>query len=209
LIGVCNHLILYTGFKAEYALLMLPDPGDREPAPQPLRMVQAFVNTVDVENGVEEMTDPAALREILIRIGALDDDAPQLRPADVATALDVREALRELLHGNVGAPVGRAALRLLDRAGSAGALRIRFRAGGSAELESDSATLDGALGKILAVVYASMVAGTWTRLKACPRDVCGWVFYDRSRNASSRWCAMSVCGNRTKIRRFRARTAAR
>jgi predicted RNA-binding Zn ribbon-like protein len=48
-----------------------------------------------------------------------------------------------------------------------------------------------------------MVAGNWTRLKACPRDVCGWIFYDRSRNSSSRWCAMSVCGNRTKTKRFR------
>jgi predicted RNA-binding Zn ribbon-like protein len=33
------------------------------------------------------------------------------------------------------------------------------------------------------------------------------VFYDRSRNRGSHWCAMSVCGNRTKTRRYRARRA--
>ena len=51
---------------------MLPDPGDREPAPEPLRLVQAFVNTVDVENGIEELTDPGSLYDVLTRIGALD-----------------------------------------------------------------------------------------------------------------------------------------
>jgi hypothetical protein len=51
---------------------MLQDPGRREPAPQPLRLVQAFVNTRDVENGVEELTSPEALREALARIGVLD-----------------------------------------------------------------------------------------------------------------------------------------
>jgi len=35
-------------------------------------------------------------------------------------------------------------------------------------------------------------------MKACPRDVCGWAFYDRSSNASATWCSMSVCGGRAK-----------
>jgi hypothetical protein len=47
--------------------------------------------------------------------------------------------------------------------------------------------------------------GTWPRLKACRRDVCGWLFFDRSRNRSARWCQMAVCGNRTKTRAYRAR----
>jgi len=187
---------------------MLPDPGNREPAPEPLRLVQAFVNTVDVENGIEELTSPEALRAILIRIGALEQDAPALSSADLGRALAVREALRSLLHANVGLPVDRRALELLDRTGAVGALAIRFARDGSASLSAAGSGLDGALGRILAVVYSAMVAGTWTRLKACPRDVCGWVFYDRSRNGSSRWCAMSVCGNRTKTKKHRARAVA-
>jgi predicted RNA-binding Zn ribbon-like protein len=188
---------------------MLPDPGDREPAPQPLRMVQAFVNTVDVENGIEELTGPAELREVLTRIGALDDGSPALTDADLQRALAVREALRALLHANVGVSPDPSALELLDRTGSAGTLAVRFGRDGSATLASDGSSLDGALGRLLAIVYSSMVAGTWTRLKACPRDVCGWIFYDRSRNSSSRWCAMSVCGNRTKTKRYRAQAVAR
>ena len=171
-------------------------------------MVQAFVNTVDVENGIEELTDPLSLHDVLTRIGALDDDAPALTRADLARALAVREALRNLLHGNVGLQPDTASLELLDRTGAVGALSVRFDRDG-ARLSADGQNLNGALGRILAVVYASMVSGTWTRLKACPRDVCGWIFFDRSRNSSSRWCAMSVCGNRTKIKKHRTQAVAR
>ena len=168
-------------------------------------MVQAFVNTVDVENGIEELTDPGSLHEVLTGIGALDPGAPPLTQADLRRALAVREALRSLLH--VERRAGRsdpAALELLDRTGATGGLSVRFARDGTSRLATDGSTLDGALGRILAIVYSAMVAGTWSRLKACPRDVCGWIFYDRSRNSSSRWCAMSVCGNRTKTKRFRA-----
>ena len=182
---------------------MLPDPGDREPAPEPLRLVQAFVNTVDVENGIEELTDPGSLHDVLSQIGALDPGAPELSQADLLRALAVREALRSLLHVNVGLAADHAALELLDRTGLTGGLFVRFARDGTSRLTADGSSLDGALGRILAVVYTSMAAGTWTRLKACPRDVCGWIFFDRSRNSSSRWCAMSVCGNRTKTKRFR------
>jgi predicted RNA-binding Zn ribbon-like protein len=31
---------------------------------------------------------------------------------------------------------------------------------------------------------------------------CDWLFVDTSRNHLRRWCSMSVCGNRAKVRRF-------
>ena len=34
---------------------------------------------------------------------------------------------------------------------------------------------------------------------------CPWLFLDASRNHSRRWCDMRDCGNRNKVRRFRAR----
>jgi predicted RNA-binding Zn ribbon-like protein len=47
------------------------------------------------------------------------------------------------------------------------------------------------------------------RLKRCAGEHCTLVFYDRGRNNTRRWCTMSVCGNRDKVARFRARRAAR
>jgi predicted RNA-binding Zn ribbon-like protein len=46
----------------------------------------------------------------------------------------------------------------------------------------------------------------WRRVKACPGPGCAWVFVDRSRNGSRRWCDMAECGNRAKGAAFRART---
>ena len=48
------------------------------------------------------------------------------------------------------------------------------------------------------------------QLRACPVDEggCGWLFLDRSRNGSRRWCAMEDCGTRAKIRKLSARRRA-
>jgi predicted RNA-binding Zn ribbon-like protein len=182
---------------------MLPDPGNRPPAPEPLRLVQAFVNTVDIENGIEELTDADALRDVLVRLGALPRAASPLADEDVAKAVELREALRRLLLANAGEEADSEALAVLERASASARLSIRFERDPRSTLVPSAGGLDGAIGRILAVVYTSMADGTWPRLKACPRDVCGWIFYDRSRNSSSRWCSMSVCGNRTKLRRYR------
>jgi predicted RNA-binding Zn ribbon-like protein len=187
---------------------MLPDPGDRQPAPGQLRIVQAFVNTVDIENGVEELTDGTSLRDALVRIGVLPRTAAPLPATDLEAALEFREALRRLLLVNSGEETDPAALAVLERASHAARLSIRFERDGKPTLLPRAGGLDGAIGRILAVVYTAMADGSWARLKACPRDVCGWIFYDRSRNLSSRWCSMSVCGNRTKIRRYRGKAAA-
>jgi predicted RNA-binding Zn ribbon-like protein len=187
---------------------VLVDPGRREPAPGPLRLVQAFVNTVDVENGVEELTSPEALRDALARIGVLVEGDPPLADADLRHALEVREALRQLLLANNGGRAGPAPLATLDRAARSGHVGIRFAEGG-ADLVAEARGVDGALGRILAVIPVAVADGTWPRLKACPRDVCHWVFYDRSRNRSSTWCSMAVCGNRAKARAFRERRARR
>ena len=52
----------------------------------------------------------------------------------------------------------------------------------------------------LAVSALSLLSGdAWTKVRICRN--CGWLFLDRSRNASRLWCDMSVCGNRNKARR--------
>lgn len=39
-----------------------------------------------------------------------------------------------------------------------------------------------------------------SRLRCCP--ACHWLFYDRSRNGSRRWCDMGDCGSRAKALRY-------
>jgi predicted RNA-binding Zn ribbon-like protein len=185
---------------------MLQNPGGRASAPAPLRLVQAFVNTVDFENGIEELTDPEALEKCLVGLGMLPGGV-RLGAADLRRALEVREALRALLLGNNGVEVERATLETLEGATRRGRLVVRFEPDGRTSLRAEAPGLDGALGGIVGVVHTASADGTWRRLKACPRHICRWVFYDRSKNRSSRWCAMEVCGNRIKTARYRRRAA--
>lgn len=46
------------------------------------------------------------------------------------------------------------------------------------------------------------------RVRECAAHDCGWLFIDRSRNKTRRWCDMSACGNRAKVERFRQRERA-
>lgn len=186
--------------------MQLHDPGGRAPAPRPLRLVQAFVNTLDIENGVELLQTPDDLERILVSIGAAPGDLGPLHESDLHTALDAREALRALALANSGVPLPDHVPPTLERVGRAAQFRLAFEEG-RAQLVPGAEGVDGALGRILAVVHEATVDGTWARLKGCPRDVCHWLFYDRSRNASSKWCAMSVCGNRTNTKAYRRRHA--
>jgi predicted RNA-binding Zn ribbon-like protein len=45
-------------------------------------------------------------------------------------------------------------------------------------------------------------------LRLCASESCAWLFLDKSRNRSRRWCAMNVCGNRDKVRRHYRRVRA-
>ena len=45
------------------------------------------------------------------------------------------------------------------------------------------------------------------QLRECASETCEWLFLDRSRNHTRRWCDMNDCGGRDKVRRFRAKRA--
>jgi predicted RNA-binding Zn ribbon-like protein len=47
------------------------------------------------------------------------------------------------------------------------------------------------------------------RLRQCGNHPCGWLFIDRSRNGTRRWCSAQECGNTSRVRRFRARRSSR
>ena len=141
----------------------------------------------------------AALREI----DGLPAPTEPSTPADLARALELREALRHLLLANNGLPVDHHALRTIERAARTARLELAFDEAGRARLVAAARGIDGALGDLVAVAFTAMADGSWGRLKACRREICHWAFYDRSRNRSSHWCSMLVCGNRTKAARYR------
>ena len=176
--------------------------GGRPPAGGDLRLVQDFVNTLDREHGNELFDGPDGLAAWLSHRGL---DAGTVDAAAVSRAVAVREALRALLLVNNGGPEAPDAYPVLAEAAHLAGLEAAFSPSGAA-LVPAAGGVDGAIGRVLAAAFAAMVDGRWERLKACPRDVCGWVFLDRSHANRGTWCSMRVCGNRVKAGAYYRRT---
>jgi predicted RNA-binding Zn ribbon-like protein len=179
--------------------------GENE-APGELELVRQFVNTLDVEEGTDELDGPDSLLGWLSGMGLLDDEAIA-DEEDLKRALALRGGIRSLLLANNGEMIEPADLRELDRVAGSVCLRVRFDEDALASLGPASSGVSSALGHILAAVVRATDEGIWGRLKICTNDACQWAFYDRSRNRSGKWCTMEVCGNRMKARAFRQRQA--
>jgi predicted RNA-binding Zn ribbon-like protein len=160
-------------------------------APEPLRLVQRFVNTVDHEHHREWIGTAAELADFL---GCEEADV------DLERAHELREALRMLLRANNGAPLDTGAVGTVNRA--AAGLRLELDDGGRVVFG-----VDDPLAHVVAVAFGAMLEGSWPRLKACRN--CKWAFYDYSKNRSASWCSMQLCGNRLKTRAYRSRRARR
>ena len=177
------------------------------PAPGALETVRSFVNTLDVDEGTDALADARVAAAWFAEQDLLGGAASvRASAADVRHAVALREALRAQLDAHHGEPADPAAAEVLDAAARRARLTVRFTGLDETRLEPAAGGVDGALGRLLAIVAAAIEDGTWRRLKVCPADDCRWAFYDESRNRSATWCDMRVCGNRAKVRGFRERT---
>ncbi|MGX9792016.1 CGNR zinc finger domain-containing protein [Mycobacterium sp. MMS18-G62] len=185
-------------------------PGDDEPkpAPEPLIVVQALVNTVERPDGADRLADPSDARPWLVDNNLLAPRAP-LTDGDLEFVRAVREALRAMLvHNAGGPPPNKAALAALRTVAQSGTARAGVDDHGEVRIAADGDSVRDRLVELLLIVRDSQRDGSWARLKACANDECQWAFYDRSRNHGGTWCEMAACGNKLKNREFRARRKA-
>jgi predicted RNA-binding Zn ribbon-like protein len=173
-------------------------------APGRLEHVREFVNTRDLDERTDELESPEALASWLERRDLLTAGA-RVGKGDLRRALELREALRRLLLANNGAALDSGSIESLNRAAAAVPLSVHLDSDGSPALVVGGSGRGAVIAPLIAIAYEAMVAGTWSRLKACPADDCQWAFYDRSKNRSGTWCTMRVCGNRAKVRAYRER----
>jgi predicted RNA-binding Zn ribbon-like protein len=181
--------------------------GDTEskPAPERLRRVQAFVNTVDRESGQDRLATARDAQPWLADNGLLAPDAA-LQDDDLGILVAFREGLRALAIQNTDgvkpAPAATAPLREIAEHQLA---RVAVADDGTVSLTPAGDGVRAGLLALLLVVKDAQQDGTWVHLKACGNDDCLWAFYDRSRNHGGTWCDMATCGNKLKNREFRAR----
>ena len=151
-------------------------------APEPLRQVQQFLNSIDLEHEVDWLPDWLDERGL---------------GSELERAQALRVALRGLAIANNGDVPPAAAIDVVNEA--AARLSPLLAENGDLSIASDGDALDG----VLASALGAMLDGSWVRLKACRN--CHWSFYDYSPNRSATWCSMQLCGNRAKTRAYRRR----
>ncbi|WEH33786.1 CGNR zinc finger domain-containing protein [Streptomyces sp. AM 4-1-1] len=166
--------------------------NERAPAPGGLALIEALVNTLDVETGADTLDTPEGRAAFTLT----ERDLPGIRT--------LREALRAACLAHAGhAPPGASSLnRLLAEA----PLLVTVDTAGAVALRP-ARDPDALLSRVAAVIADAAADGTWARLKACEAEDCRWVYYDRSPAGRRRWCSMSVCGARNKMRTYRAKRA--
>ncbi|MDX3757520.1 CGNR zinc finger domain-containing protein [Streptomyces mirabilis] len=164
--------------------------NDRAPAPGGLALIQSLVNTLDIESGADSL-DTAEGRATF-----------GLAEGEAEAARELRESLRAACLAHAGHPAHRAVIPL-------GELLARAPLHVTVDEHDGAARLvpagDSLAARVAGVLADALVEGTWLRLKACEAPTCHWAYYDRSPAGRGRWCSMSVCGARAKMRRYRAK----
>jgi predicted RNA-binding Zn ribbon-like protein len=206
---------------------MAKSPARRAPAPLPAESVDAervlaFVNTLSgrpTAAPAERLTSYDALvtwarDQHLVSAAAADRlmaqgrKHPHQAAAVLTRARDLREALNGLAAaidgGRVPAPsVLDTISQFLAAAYAHG--RLVPHEGALQWVAATDDELDRVLWEIGRAAGRLVLSPRLARVRACAAGDCGWWFVDDTKNRSRRWCDMKLCGNREKLRRFRAK----
>jgi len=177
-----------------------------KPAPQPLLVVQSFVNTRDLEYGTDLLADAAMASEWLRTAGLLGPEGTA-DAAELRAAREFREAIRGLLARNGRGPApAEGDLGPVQAVARASRPRLAIDPSGQVQLDpGPGGRLADGLARLLLIIRDAQRDGTWPRLKICGNPDCLYAFYDRSHSRRGAWCDMASCGNMIKNRNLRAR----
>jgi predicted RNA-binding Zn ribbon-like protein len=180
------------------------DAGRAGPGPALERLI-GFVNTNEPQLSQDELGGPQQTRDWLAAEGY---KVGQLTGADWAAIIAFREGVRAAAAANNGYDLDPGAVTALQ--GAIDRLGFTIRATADASLQVAASTPTGrALAPLAGALMAAHADGSWTRVKACARDSCRWLFYDTTRNHSRTWCTNSTCGSREKAKRAYRRQLAK
>ncbi len=172
------------------------DEEQSKAVPRPLALVQALVNTQYGQGRCVhiELTSPEQLGAWLVAHRLLTDGT-LVTPGDFRRVLLLREVLRSFLYANNERELPASQVEVLNRLASNAPLTVYFQHDGVPILEPDIADVDGAIARLVGIVFIAMTDGTWARLKVCGNERCQKAYYDTSKNRSGAWCSMAGCGS--------------
>ncbi|MDP7736875.1 CGNR zinc finger domain-containing protein [Mycobacterium paragordonae] len=153
----------------------------------------------------ELLTDPRALSNWAVE-GRLLDAAVVVSDDDLVTAF----ALRDGIYRTVTARLERRRprvmdVKLLNELAGEPQLARRLLRNGSVRREGTASHLIASLAADLLDLFAGPDIDN---VKCCGYPHCTLFYVDASRGKNRHWCGMSTCGNRAKVKAFRARQRA-
>ncbi|MEP6526888.1 MAG: CGNR zinc finger domain-containing protein [Nocardioidaceae bacterium] len=136
--------------------------------------------------------------------------AAHRHPDEARRLLGEAHRLRTAIHAAVLDPSDISALsRITGQVRKAGEV-ARLRPGSDGVAHWDIPANSGLHLPLLAVARSAaqlLTSEDLLAVKTCPGDDCGWMFIDT--RGRRRWCSMSSCGNRAKVRAFHERSSKR
>ena len=137
------------------------------------------------------------------------DRRAQREPQAAASALALGRDLRETLYRSFSALAADRGPEAADlerlNAGLPEALsRLRLERRGDELVwawDAPGDPLEAPLWPVLRSAAELLTSEERRRVRECAGSACTWLFLDRSRNRSRRWCSMDTCGNRAKAHR--------
>ncbi|GAB6927702.1 hypothetical protein JCM10914A_16850 [Paenibacillus sp. JCM 10914] len=172
-----------------------------------LEIIADFINTHDRrmryegDSGVELLTDADGLRSWLLRYNFIHD-RDNVSDEDLVLARELRSSLRAAINHNPHDHHD--GFQSMNRA--AGQFRFFYRFGEATDvIESVDVQGKGGIARLLILVFRLRENHLWDRLRVCMAADCQWVFVDRSRPGTGKWCSMKACGNRAKNKTYRER----
>lgn len=169
--------------------------------PDHVAVLIAFTNSVDHDEGTDDLTTPPELTQWLFANGLLERRS-RSTAADLTLARQLRDGLHEAMCANHDGTSGSPSLEL-----AAAELPLQLSSPDQPVLRPVHDGVKGALSRLLVAVNSAVGDGTWPRLKICSADDCAWAYFDTTKNRSRAWCEWG-CGNRVKTRNYRARKKA-
>ncbi|HEV2297079.1 MAG TPA: ABATE domain-containing protein [Candidatus Acidoferrales bacterium] len=138
----------------------------------------------------------------------LETNAPEARRV-LKRAVELREASYVLFKAvAAGRPADRSSLRILNRflvEARVPEAIVWHRPHFTRRCRDLAGTPAGPLWPIIDAAASLLTSPDRYHVRECREETCRWLFLDRSKNHSRRWCDMRICGNRSKARRFHAR----
>jgi len=132
--------------------------------------------------------------------------APAVSPKDHKEALQIREAIHDAVRSVVlNAKPKKTDIERINRAAEFPTAVPRLHVTADGIKWKTKHPVKAGLAVIARDVITLMGGADRDRLKMCDSDRCQMLFVDHSPANRRRWCAMSICGNREKIRMHRHR----